>query len=137
MGATAEDRETREQIQETLGLVPGFFEGIPEEDLVAEWPTFQRYTLDESEIPPKYRELMGLAVAANTKCPYCQYFHSHAAKLHGATDAELEEAAALSSMTARWSAMIHAQGYDIDRFEDEIEEIGEHLQKQMESGADD
>jgi hypothetical protein len=27
--------------------------------------------------------------------------------------------------------MIHAQGYDIDRFEDEIEEIGEHLQQQM------
>lgn len=136
MGATTEGGETREQIQETLGLVPEFFEGIPEEDLVAEWPTFERYVLGETEIPPKYRELMGLAVAANIKCPYCQHFHSHAARLHGATDAELAEAAALSSMTARWSAMIHAQGYDMDRFEDETERIGEHLQQQMESGAD-
>jgi AhpD family alkylhydroperoxidase len=36
---------------------------------------------------------MGLAVAANVKCPYCQYFHPHAARLRGATGAELEEAA--------------------------------------------
>ena len=136
MGATTEGRETREQIEQTLGLVPGFFEGIPEADLVAEWPTFQRYTLEESEIPPKYRELMGLAVAANKGGLYCQHFHSHAARLHGATDAELEEAAALSSVTARWSAMIHAQNYDLDTFEDETDQIGEHLQAQMEAADD-
>lgn len=133
MGATTEYRETRENVEETLGLFPGFFEGIPETDVVREWPGFEHYVLGESEIPAKYRELMGLAVAANIKCPYCQHFHSHAARLHGATDAELAEAAALSSMTARWSAMIHAQGYDMDRFEDETERIGQHLQQHMES----
>jgi AhpD family alkylhydroperoxidase len=79
---------------------------------------------------------MGLAVAANKSCPYCQHFHSHAARLHGATDAELAEAAAVSSLTARWSAMIHAQGYDVDQFKDETAQIGAHLQKQMESAGD-
>lgn len=136
MGATTEYRETREKIQETLGIFPGFFEGIPEDDVVREWPGFERYVLGESEIPAKYRELMGLAVAANIKCPYCQHFHASAAKLHGATDAELEETAALASMTARWSAMLHAQGYDLDTFEAETEQIGEHLQEQMESAGD-
>ena len=136
MGATTEFGETRETIEQTLGLFPGFFEGIPEEDVVREWPGFERYVLGESEIPPKYRELMGLAVAANIKCPYCQHFHSHAARLHGATDAEIEEVAALASMTARWSAMIHAQGYDMEWFEDETARIGEHLQEQMESAGD-
>ena len=80
--------------------------------------------------------MMGLAVAANKSCPYCQHFHSHAARLHGATDAELAEAAAVSSLTARWSAMIHAQDYDEDQFRDEVDRIGEHLQQQMDSGGD-
>lgn len=131
MAATTEYDETREEIEETLGLMPGFFEGIPEDDVVAEWPTFQRYTLGESAIPAKYREMMGLAVASNIKCPYCVHFHRAAAKLHGATDEELEEAAALSSMTSRWSAMIHAQEYDLDTFEDETARIGEHLKAHM------
>jgi AhpD family alkylhydroperoxidase len=96
----------------------------------------ERYVLGESEIPAKYRELMGLAVAANIKCPYCQHFHASAAKLHGATDAELAETGALASQTARWSAMIHVQGYDLDTFEAETERIGGHLQKQMESADD-
>lgn len=135
-GATTRYGETREDIEETLGLFPGFFEGIPEEEVVQEWPGFERYVLGESEIPAKYRELMGLAVAANIKCPYCQHFHASAARLYGATDEELAETAALASMTARWSAMIHAQGYDLDTFEDETERIGEHLQNQMESGGD-
>lgn len=128
--------ETQEEIEATLGTMPGFFEGIPDEALVAEWPTFQRYTLDESVIPAKYRELIGLAVASNIKCPYCVHFHRAAAKLHGATDEELEELVALSSMTSRWSAMIHAQEYDLDTFEAETEQIGEHLQSQMESPTD-
>jgi AhpD family alkylhydroperoxidase len=131
MGATTRYNETKAEIEETLGMMPGFFEGIPEEDVVAEWPTFVRYTLDESEIPAKYRELMGLAVASNIKCPYCIHFHRAAAKLHGATDEELEEAVALSSMTSRWSAMIHAQEYDLDTFQEETEQIGDHLKAHM------
>jgi len=131
MATTETYAETRDEIEETLGMVPGFFEGIPDEALVAEWPTFQRYVLGETAIPAKYRELMGLAVAANVKCPYCVYFHRHAAKLHGATDEELEEAVAVSSVTARWSTMIHAQDYDLDTFEDETDRIGEHLQAHM------
>ena len=72
---------------------------------------------------------MGLAVAANIKCPYCQLFHIGAAKMNGATDEELAETVFLASYTARWSAIIHAQHYDMQRFKEEFEQIGEHLQK--------
>lgn len=135
MAATTKYQETRTDIDETLGQVPGFFENLPEDDLVAEWPTFQRYVLGETEIPAKYREMMGLAVAANMKCPYCVHFHRNAAKLHGATDEELAEVVALSSFVSRWSAMIHAQEYDLDTFKDETAAIGAHLQEHM-GGAD-
>lgn len=123
--------ETHAEIEETLGIVPGFFESMSEADLVNEWPTFRRHTLGETEIPPKYKELIGLAIAANLKCPYCQLFHSEAAKMHGATDAELAEVAYLSGYTPRYSSMLHAQNYDLDQFADECDQMAEHLQAHM------
>jgi alkylhydroperoxidase/carboxymuconolactone decarboxylase family protein YurZ len=50
----------------------------------------------------------------------------------GATDEEFAELAFLASFTSRWSAMIHAQNYDINKFVEELQQIGQHLQKMME-----
>jgi len=127
--------ETLTDIEESLGIVPGYFEHLNGEDLRHEWPIFKRFALEETEIPPKYRELIGLAVAANLKCPYCQLFHREAAKLHGATDEELAELSMLASWTARYSALIHAQNYDYETFETELGRVAEHLQEGM--SADD
>jgi AhpD family alkylhydroperoxidase len=73
--------------------------------------------------------MIALAVAANLKCPYCALFHTGAAKLLGASDDELKEVYFLASFTTRWSAMIHAQHYDYDKFAKEFAQIGEHLSK--------
>jgi AhpD family alkylhydroperoxidase len=123
--------DTIEEIEETLGTVPPPLGTIPDDDTTQEWPFFKRYTLEETEIPPKYRELMGLAVAANIKCPYCLYFHEKAAKMHGATDDELRETYSLASFTPRYSAMLHAQQYDQDEFEQKCDHIADHLQAEM------
>ena len=123
--------ETLEDIEETLGMVPGFFEALPEDVLVQEWPLFKTYNFEGTEIPAKYRELMGLAVAANIKCPYCTLFHKGAAQMNGATDEELAETAFLASYTARWSAIIHAQHYDYQKFKEEFEQIGKYLQEKV------
>ena len=72
---------------------------------------------------------MGLAVAANIKCPYCQLFHKSVAQMYGATPEEFAEIAFLASYTSRWSAMIHAQHYDYDTFAKETQQIGEYLSK--------
>lgn len=124
-------QETLTDIEETIGMVPGFMEAVPEDALVHEWPVFKQYVLGESVIPPKYRELVELAVAATLKCPYCEEFHRSAAQLHGASEEELAEAGVLAGLTARWSAMIHAQHYDYDTFEDEVHQIGAFLQEQQ------
>ncbi len=126
-----EYNETLNDIERSLGIVPGFMRAVPADVLVAEWPLFKKYVLGESKVPAKYRELIGLVIAANIKCPYCQLFHKSAAKLRGATDEELAEAAFLASFSSRWSAMIHAQHYDYDTFEKEVHQIGEHLKKAM------
>ena len=116
-------------IKRTLGIVPGFMKALPGDVLVHEWPIWKKYTLEESEIPEKYREMIGLAIAANIKCPYCLFFHRAMAKMAGATDEELAEVAVLAGLTSRWSAMIHAQLYDLDAFEKEGQKIGEFLSK--------
>lgn len=125
--------ETREEIEGALGFVPGYFDVLNEQDLVNEWPNFRRYALEETAIPPKYRELIGLAVAANLKCPYCQSFHTEAAKMHGATAEELAEISFLASWTARYSALIHAQNYDMETFDQELGLVADYLEEQMDA----
>ena len=120
---------TLKDIEETLGIVPGFMEALPQNVLVNLWPLFKKYTLGESKIPAKYRELIKLAVAANIKCPYCELFHHEAAKMNGATDEELAELAYLANDVAGWSAIIHAQNYDLNKFNREFKQISEHLKK--------
>jgi len=126
-----EYEDTLKDIERSIGIVPGFMKALPADVLVSEWPLFKKYVLGESKIPAKYRELIGLAVAANIKCPYCQLFHTAAAKLRGATDEELAEVVFLASFSSRWSAMIHAQHYDYDTFEKETHQIGAHLRKAL------
>lgn len=127
----SEYEEILREIEETMGMVPGFMKALPENVLIQEWPLFKKYNFEETEIPAKYRELMGLAVAANIKCPYCIHFHKGAAQMNGATENEFAETVFLASYTARWSSIIHAQDYDYQKFKEEFQQIGEYLQKKM------
>lgn len=120
---------TLKEIEESLGIVPGFMKALPEDVLVHEWPMWKKYTLDESLIPEKYRELMGLAVAANIKCPYCLFFHHAMAKMAGATDEEIAETGFLASQTSRWSVLLHAQRYELGTLMEEGKNMGEYLTK--------
>ena len=73
--------------------------------------------------------MIGLAVAASTKCPYCTLFHTGVAKLHRATDDELKEIYFLASFSGRWSTMLFAQQYNMEKFTEEFHKIGAHLNK--------
>jgi AhpD family alkylhydroperoxidase len=122
-------QETVSDMEEAFGIFPGFFKGVPQDVLVQMWPIMKRYILGESKIPPKYREMIGLAVAATLKCPYCEIFHKGAAQMHGATDEELAEVAAIAGQTTFWSNVLHAQHYDINTFTKEFQAMGEQLSK--------
>ena len=124
-----EYEDTLKDIEKTLGIIPGFMKALPNDVLIHDWALWKKYTLGQTKIPAKYRELGGLSVAANIKCPYCELMHTALAKFNGATYEELAEVYYLASLTARWSAMIHAQHYDWKTFEKEVQQIGEHFQK--------
>ena len=128
MATTESATDVREDMEETFGMVPSPLDAIPEADVASEWPFFKKYTVGESEIPAKYRELMGLAVAANIRCPYCLHFHRTAAELHGASEAELAEVVSLASLTSRYSAMLHASDKDLEEFKTDVRKIADHLE---------
>jgi len=62
---------------------------------------------EDGAIPRKYRELIAVAVACTTQCPYCIEVHSKAAKKAGATREELVEAAFLAAALRAGGAATH------------------------------
>lgn len=128
--------ETDAEIKQTLGIVPTFLRDIPDYLISPEWQAWRDLTLGEKPaIPPKYRELMGLAVAGATRCRYCVYFHTEAARMLGATEEEINEAALVAKSTMGWSTYLNTRGYDFDEFRGEFEQIAAHLRAQMMAGA--
>jgi|APSaa5957512622_1039677.scaffolds.fasta_scaffold292641_1 AhpD family alkylhydroperoxidase len=121
-------QETYADIKEALGIVPGFFDSMPEDSLASEWALFRRYVLDEvGAIPPKYRELIGIGAAAAKSCWYCANFHTGVATLNGATEEEIQEAVHLAKFGAGWSAYLSGISYDHDRFLKELGEVGAYV----------
>ena len=129
MTVLGEYEDTLKDIKKSMGLVPGFMKAIPKDVLVKEWPLMKKYQMGESVIPQKYREFIGLAIAANLKCPYCTLMHTAMATGYGAKGDEISEVAFLASMTARWSAMLHALQYNYDTFVKEVQQVGEYGKK--------
>lgn len=127
MQTTRSRSEVENDIRETMGIVPSMFDEIPDRLLGAEWKLFKEMEFGETEIPNKYKELIGIAVHSETKCHYCTLFHTEAAKLFGATDEEIQEAVQYAKHTVGWSAYLNGTRQDYDEFEDELEQIGEHL----------
>ena len=119
--------EIEQEIRATLGLVPSFYNRIPDEVLDQEWSLFKHWELEETLIPNKYKELLMLAIHAVTHCRYCTLFHTEAAKMFGATDEEIQEAVHLAKHTIGWSTYLNGIREDHDQFTYELQKIGEFL----------
>jgi AhpD family alkylhydroperoxidase len=59
------------------------------------------------KIPKMYRELIALAVALTTQCPYCVEAHTRAAKRAGVSREEIAEAAFLAAALRAGGAATH------------------------------
>lgn len=58
-------------------------------------------------IPRKYRELIALAVACTTQCPYCIEAHVKGAKTAGASKEEIAESSLLAAALRAGGAATH------------------------------
>jgi AhpD family alkylhydroperoxidase len=68
---------------------------------------FDEAALKDGAIPAKYKELMAVAVALTTQCPYCIEIHTKKAKKAGATETELAETTLVAAALRAGAAMTH------------------------------
>jgi AhpD family alkylhydroperoxidase len=62
---------------------------------------------ENGSIPKKYRELVAIAVACTTQCPFCLDVHTRAAKRAGATREEVTEAVMLAAALRAGASVTH------------------------------
>ena len=77
-------------------------------ELMKAFWAFDKLAVAEGAIPVKYKELIAVAVALTTQCPYCIEIHGANARKAGATDAELIEAAMVAASLRAGGTVTHA-----------------------------
>jgi AhpD family alkylhydroperoxidase len=135
MNAVSHKAEVIQEVQQMFGQIPEWLKIMPEEVAVGFWTVMRDLELAETKIPNKYKELIGLAVAGATRCRYCQLFHAEAARLFGATDEEIAEAAGMSGFTMMASTFMNSMGVDFNQFERETRAIISFVKNQQAKGA--
>jgi AhpD family alkylhydroperoxidase len=93
------DKENLTKVKTMNTLAPEFMKAF--------W-AFDKAAVAEGAIPVKYKELIAVAVALTTQCPYCIEIHNGNARRAGATDAELVEAAVVAAALRAGAAITHA-----------------------------
>jgi AhpD family alkylhydroperoxidase len=81
-------------------------ESLAPEAMKAFW-AFDKAAVADGAIPKKYKELIAVAVALTTQCPYCIDFHSASARKAGATEAEIVEAAIIAAALRAGASVTH------------------------------
>ena len=76
-------------------------------EALAAFQALDKAALADGAIPVEYKELMALAVALTTQCPYCLEVHKAAAKKAGATEQELSETVFVATALRAGAALTH------------------------------
>ena len=93
------DSDDLKHLGELKQLAPTEFSAFVEFD--------KTVTREDGSIPRKFRELIAIAVACTTQCPYCIDVHTRGAKRAGATREEVAEAALLAAALRAGAAVTH------------------------------
>ena len=76
-------------------------------ELMKSFWAFDKASVAGGAIPVKYKELIAIAVALTTQCPYCIKIHSDNARRAGVTDAEIVEAGMVAASLRAGAAVTH------------------------------
>src|SRR5437763_4903188 len=68
---------------------------------------FDKAAMADGALPTKTKELIALAVAFTTQCPYCIEIHAKKAKAAGCTDAEIAETTVVAAALRAGGAITH------------------------------
>ena len=76
-------------------------------DAIKAFWAFDKAAMAAGAIPAKYKELMAVAIALTTQCPYCIDIHSNRAREASATEQEIAEAVAVAAALRAGAAITH------------------------------
>ena len=82
-------------------------DALAPEVMKAFW-AFDKAAVAEGAIPAKYKELIAVAVAVTTQCPYCIDIHANNARKAGVSEAEIVEATMVAASLRAGGAVTHA-----------------------------
>jgi AhpD family alkylhydroperoxidase len=92
------DMKNLTKLNKLRELAPEAFQGFV---------AFDEAVLKDGAIPVKYKELIAVAVALTTQCPYCIEIHSKKAKKAGATEKEMAETTLVAAALRAGGAVTH------------------------------
>src|SRR2546421_5777727 len=98
MEQTMYDMKNMEKLKRFGDLTPEAFKAFV---------AFDQAAFKGEAIPLKYKELMAVAVALTTQCPYCIEIHSKRARKSGATEQELAETTLVAAALRAGGAITH------------------------------
>ena len=76
--------------------------------LLATFARFDTAAMADGALSKKTKELIAVAVALTTQCPHCLTVHSEMARLEGASEEELAEAAFVAAALRAGAGVMHA-----------------------------
>jgi AhpD family alkylhydroperoxidase len=89
-----------------LGKLKTLEENAP--DAIKAFWAFDKAAFAAGSLDTKQKQLLAVAVALTTQCPYCIEVHVKAAREAGATDQMLAEVAAVAAAMRAGAAITHA-----------------------------
>ena len=88
-----------------LGQIRKFLELTPA--TMKAFADFDKAAFADGALPVKIKELIGIAVAVTTQCPYCIEVHTKKAKAAGANETEIAEAVMVSAAIRAGGSITH------------------------------
>jgi AhpD family alkylhydroperoxidase len=92
------DEKNIKKLSRFAELAPAAWKGFLE---------FDKAALADGAIPARTKELIAIAVAMTTQCPYCIQIHTRKAKSAGCTEAEIAEAILVAAALRAGGAVTH------------------------------
>jgi AhpD family alkylhydroperoxidase len=127
---SVEARAALADVEKTNGFVPGFLKAMPDAALPGTWEEMKGLQMNpNTAIPPKYKELIGLAVSSQIPCKYCIIGHTEFAKASGANADELGLAVAEAGLTRHWSTFLNGMQMDEGKLRKEVAATIERMKK--------
>ncbi|MEO8212492.1 MAG: carboxymuconolactone decarboxylase family protein [Myxococcales bacterium] len=112
------------EITQSLGYAPEFLKRFPDVARAGAWRQMRDVQLNPATASSgKTKELMGLAVASQIPCRFCVIAHTEFAKLNGASEAEVNEAIAMASLTRDLSTLLNGMQVDEPQFRKDVDRI--------------